>query len=244
MSERLLFLESTLRRRVEWLRNSGERDKLYVSKITQEVNGFDNVILEICDEPSLFTPASEAGPWVGHLLEVVHNTEARLPNKHLVAQEVDGGVGGPIDFANSPLLSVIVGQYVWGSEQVSSAEMGGLKGLDYEYEHNKPIEFNETPYYPFPCRIGDPIAASRVEAWEFIVERPIAGASASQASNTPCIIHHIIMTASRDYYVAAPGRYAETLVVGLPGGTYKAEWIDPASGFGAWRHDVRPSGRQ
>jgi hypothetical protein len=28
---------------------------------------------------------------------------------------------------------------------------------------------NETPYYPFQYRVGDAIAASRVEAWEFIV---------------------------------------------------------------------------
>jgi hypothetical protein len=266
-----------------------QRESDYVSKITQEVNGFDNVILEICDEPSLFTLASEAGPWVGHLLEVVHNTEARLPNKHLVAQEVDGGVGGPIDFSDSPLLSVIVGQYVWGREQGSSAEMGGMKGLDYEYKHNKPIEFNETPYYPFQYRIGDPIAASRVEAWEFMVgggasfnhlngrytvENPagktpdnaqILGALRSLkdfiysfdfvkmspdkgfvADGIPreaycrgisepgeqyaLYHHHSVLTDSKDYYVVTPGRYAETLVVDLPGGAYKAEWVDPASG--------------
>ncbi len=266
-----------------------QRESDYVSKITQEVNGFDNVILEICDEPSLFTLASEAGPWVGHLLEVVHNTEARLPNKHLVAQEVDGGVGGPIDFSDSPLLSVIVGQYVWGREQGSSAEMGGMKGLDYEYKHNKPIEFNETPYYPFQYRTGDPIAASRVEAWEFIVgggasfnhlngrytvENPagktpdnaqvlgalrslkdfiysfdfvkmspdkgfVAGGIPREAycrgisepgEQYALYHHHSVLTDSKDYYVVTPGRYAETLVVDLPCGAYKAEWVDPASG--------------
>jgi hypothetical protein len=50
-----------------------------------------------------------------------------------------------------------------------AAEMGGMKGLDYEYGHNKPIEFNETSYYLFQYRKGDAVAASRVEAWEFIV---------------------------------------------------------------------------
>ena len=30
--------------------------------------------------------------------------------------------------------------------------MGGMKGLDYEYGYNKPIEINETPYYPFGIR--------------------------------------------------------------------------------------------
>ena len=67
-----------------------QRESEYVSKITQEVNAFDNVILEVCDEPSNFTQHAEAGPWVGHLLQVVHDTEAKLPKKHLVAQMVEG----------------------------------------------------------------------------------------------------------------------------------------------------------
>ena len=79
-----------------------ERQSKYVSKIVEEVNGYDNIILEICDEPSNFTPHAEAGPWVGHLLEVVHDTEARLPQKHLVAQMVEGPIGGPVDFSASP----------------------------------------------------------------------------------------------------------------------------------------------
>jgi hypothetical protein len=33
-----------------------------------------------------------------------------------------------------------------------------------------------------------------------------------------------------DYYVATPGKYAETLVLDLRGGTYQADWVDPASG--------------
>src|SRR5262249_4678877 len=70
-----------------------------------------------------------------------------------------------IDFSGTPILSIIVGQYVWegGNEQ-----MGGMKGLDYKYSYDKPIELNETAYYPMWYR-GDAVAASRVEAWEFIV---------------------------------------------------------------------------
>ena len=267
-----------------------QRQIEYVRKITQEVNGFDNVILEICDEPSNFTQAAEAGPWVGRLLDVVHTTESTLPKKHLVAQEVQGGIGGPIDFSGSPMLSIIVGQYVWGPEQGSSAEMGGMKGLDYEYGHNKPIEFNETSYYPIQYRKGDAIAASRVEAWEFIVgggasfnhlnsrytvEDPagktpdnalvlntlrnlknfmysfdfvtmfpdknfvvsgIPGGTYCRGISQPgeqyaLYHHHSLLDDSKDYYVATPGKYAETLVLDLPGGAYQADWVDPASGL-------------
>jgi hypothetical protein len=225
-----------------------QRESDYVAKITREVNGYDNVILEICDEPSLFTSHLEAGPWIGHLLEVVHNTESQLPNQHLVGQEVQGGIGGPIDYSGSPLLSVIVGQYVWGPEEGSSAQMGGIKGLDYEYGHNKPIEFNETPYYPFQYRRGDAVAASRVEAWEFIVG---GGASFNHlnsrytiedaAGNTPDNAQ--ILSALRnlknfiysfDFIKMHPDK---TFVVsGIPSGAYCRGISEPGQQYALYHH--------
>ena len=46
--------------------------------------------------------------------------------------------------------------------------MGGMKALELEYGHNRPIELNETDWYPVWYQ-GDAIADARVEAWEFIV---------------------------------------------------------------------------
>jgi hypothetical protein len=264
------------------------RQSDYVSKITQEVNPYDNVILEICDEPSNFTSHAEAGPWVRHLLQVVHDTEEKLPKKHLVAQEVEGPLGGPVDFSASPLLSIIVGQYVWGGD-ADSDQMGGMKGLDYEYHYDKPIELNETAYFPNWYSDTDPVAASRVEAWEFMVG---GGASFNHlnsrftaqdpAGNTPdnalvlaalgklrdfiysldfikmradtsfvvsgvpagaycrglsqageqyaLYHHHSELDKDQMHYVVKPGQYHETLVVDLPGGTYREDWVDPSSG--------------
>jgi hypothetical protein len=259
-----------------------EREAAYVRKIVQEVNGFDNVILEVCDEPALFTPIEEAGPWVGHMLEVTHAAEANLPKKHLIGQEVQGPVDGPIDFSGNAFNSIVVTQYLW---HTGDWEMGGLQGLDREYRHNKPIEQNETNYYPLYK--GDKIGASRVEAWEFMVG---GGASFNQlnglftpddpAGNTPenakllgalhslktflesfsfdnmvpdrgfvvsgfdrethyrglsqygkqyaLYIHHSEGGGGAAYTVT-PGQYRENLVLNLPPGNYKAEWIDPAS---------------
>ena len=141
------------------------READYVRKITQEVNGFDNVILEICDEPALIgTPAALAGPWVAHMVQVVKKTESSLPKKHLLAQQLEEPVDGPMDFSGHPDVSVIVAQYVWQAGD----QMGGMKALDFEYGHNKPIDFNETNYYPIWYQ-GDKVADSRVEAWEFMV---------------------------------------------------------------------------
>src|SRR6266852_4231737 len=110
------------------------REEDYVRKITQEVNKFDNVILEICDEPSsIGTGVALAGPWVSDLLGVVRNTERDLPQKHMIAQEVEGPFGGPMDFSADPRLSIITAQYLWGPEPgANGGEMGGMRALDHK----------------------------------------------------------------------------------------------------------------
>ena len=85
-----------------------------------------------------------------------------MPHKHLIAQQIEGPMGGPCDFTAHPDVAVIVTQYAW---EGSHEQMGGLMALDYEYDKNKPIDFNETDYYPGWYQ-GDRIAASRVEAWD------------------------------------------------------------------------------
>jgi hypothetical protein len=146
------------------------RESDYVAKITQEVNGFDNVILEICDEAaSVGTGAELTGPWVSHLVDVVKNTERNLPKKHLLGQEVEGIYGGPMDFSFDPRVEIIVTQYLWKTDyDEHRGELGGLRALDTKYNLNKPMEINETDWYPIWYE-GDKIADSRVEAWEFIV---------------------------------------------------------------------------
>jgi hypothetical protein len=142
------------------------RQEAYVAQIVRQVNGYDNVILEICDEPGLFgTPAPEYHAWIGHLIDVVVDREAGLPHQHLIAQQVEGDLGGPGDFSADDRVSVIVGQYIW---MESAQQVGGMRLLETSYHHDKPIELNETAYYPV-WYTGDREAASRVEAWEFVV---------------------------------------------------------------------------
>jgi len=45
-----------------------------------------------------------------------------------------------------------------------------MKALDYLYDRNKPIDLNETGYYPLDSwYAGDKVGDVRVEAWEFMV---------------------------------------------------------------------------
>ena len=142
------------------------REIEYVRKIVQEVNEFDNVILEICDEPIINgTPITAAGEWIRCILNAILETERAMPKRHLVTQQVEGYLGGPCDLSGDPDISLVTTQYV---VTAMGDQEGGLKALTYEYAHDKPIELNETAYYPIWYG-GDPVADSRVEAWEFIV---------------------------------------------------------------------------
>jgi hypothetical protein len=130
----------------------------YVKKITEEVNEFDNVILDICDEPFQDgCPPALYNLWISKMITVIINTERSLPEKHLIAQTIDSHTrGGPGDFSEDPGVNVLLNEYTWG-----------IANLDWEYLHNKPMVLIETAYYPYYD--GDKIAASRVEAWEFLI---------------------------------------------------------------------------
>ena len=58
-------------------------------------------------------------------------------------------------------------QYIW---QTPVEQIGGMKALDELYGRNKPIDLNETGYYPLSSWYeGDKPGDVRVEAWEFMV---------------------------------------------------------------------------
>jgi hypothetical protein len=262
------------------------RQEEFVRRIVREVNPFDNVILEICDEPfSYGTPRALAGPWIAHLVDVVKQTESALPKKHLLGQQVQGAIGGPIDFTAHPDVSVIVTQYIW---QTPDEQVGGMKALDYLYDRNKPIDLNETGYYPLSSWYeGDKAGDVRVEAWEFMAGggssfnnlngmftvRDPAGKTAENqpvlktmqclkqfiegfdfvkmqpdrsfvVSGMPAGAYYRGMSErGRQYalyhhhselkpyvYKVAPGAYEERLILDLPAGTYRADWVNPSTG--------------
>ena len=223
---------------------------------------------------------------MGHLAGTLQALQRGLPNQLLVAQETEGPYGGAMDFSGDPRVAVIVGQYVWsGDFGEFGGDQGAMQALDSKYSFNKPIEMNETDYFPLSYR-GDKIADSRVEAWEFMVG---GGAGFNQlnglytpadpAGNTPDneklltalrnlrtflesfefvkmrqdrhfvtagaptgVYVRVISEPGRQYalymhhskrgdsYEVVPGNYEEKLTVELPRGTYRAEWVSPASG--------------
>lgn len=70
-----------------------ERQAAHARKIVTELNGYDNVFYELCNEPGGAVPGGskpypsqgEVDAWLGDLMAIVRETEASLPNRHLIA---------------------------------------------------------------------------------------------------------------------------------------------------------------
>ena len=133
----------------------------FVEKIVLETNEFDNVIYEVVDEPTLMlTPAHKAYHWIFEHLNLIINTESKLPKKHILAQQLEIGV----DFCDDDRVALIVTQYIG----LNSRQVGGVPALNNCYCYNKPIELNETAYVP-SWYDRDHEAISRLESWEFMI---------------------------------------------------------------------------
>jgi len=54
----------------------------------------------------------------------------------------------------------------------------------------------------------------------------------SQPGEQYALYHHhsVLDEREREYYVVTPGKYAETLVLNLLSGAYRADWVEPSSG--------------
>lgn len=63
----------------------------HVRKIVTEINRYDNVIIEVCNEPGGFTQDAryptpdEVNAWQKVLIETIRETEGGLPNQHLIS---------------------------------------------------------------------------------------------------------------------------------------------------------------
>jgi hypothetical protein len=75
-----------------------ERQAAYVRKIVTELNPYDNIFYELCNEPGGDIPGkpvlhdaagypsmAEVNSWLKALMEIVRDTESALPNLHMVA---------------------------------------------------------------------------------------------------------------------------------------------------------------
>ncbi len=116
-------------------------------KLVTELNEFDNLYFEICNEPYFGGVTLE---WQHHIADVIVETEKTLPNKHLISQNIANGskkVAKP-----HPAISIF--NFHYASPPKAVAE---------NYALNKAIGDNETGFK------GTNDTHYRMEAWEFIL---------------------------------------------------------------------------
>ena len=118
-----------------------------VRKIVTELNGFDNVYYEICNEPYFGGVTLE---WQHHIAETIAQTESDLPKKHLIEQ--NWANGSKIITNPDPLVSAFNFHY---SRPPNSVAMNSGLGL--------PIGNNETGFD------GPSDATYRIQGWDFLM---------------------------------------------------------------------------
>jgi hypothetical protein len=116
-------------------------------KIVTELNDFDNVYYEICNEPYFGGVTLE---WQHHIADVIAEAEKGLPNRHLISRNIANNkakVENP-----HPAVSIFNFHYASPPDTVAM-----------NYRLNKVIGDNETGFR------GTNDLPYRVEAWEFIL---------------------------------------------------------------------------
>lgn len=118
-----------------------------VRKIVSELNQFDNLYYEICNEPYFGGVTLD---WQSHIADVIVDAERRLPNKHLISQNIANGSAS----ASGVNSAVSIYNFHYASPPTAVAT---------NYNANKVIGDNETGFR------GTADFPYRREAWEFIL---------------------------------------------------------------------------
>ena len=132
-----------------------------VRRIVSELNGFDNLYFEVLNEPFWNEPGIKDAQEVAfqnRMLEVIRETEAALPNKHLVAHNFPQQAA-----AMSPGFEVINEHYpIAPTVQGQNPAIAGAEALLRDhYQSNRVLALDET----------DTTTAlqTRLECWMFLI---------------------------------------------------------------------------
>jgi hypothetical protein len=139
--------------------------KAYIAKIAAELNGYDNVIFDLCDEPSLVgrpdgsiitMPDGRVGPWIQAMKEAFLKAEEAQPKKHTLGQTVQNL--SP-DFSRAAWCEWLPTEYVTPAG----------KAIDKDYGVNKPIVDVESDYFGYGLAKPYTVEDVRVEGWWFML---------------------------------------------------------------------------
>jgi hypothetical protein len=241
------------------------------SKLVTELNGFSNVIFEICNEPYFGGVTME---WQHHIASLIEETEKKLPEKHLISQNIandSARISNP-----HPGVSVFNFHYATPPTAVKQ-----------NYHLNKVIGDNETGFR------GQADSTYRKEGWEIILaggalynnldysfvagdeggtfkyhdKQPGGGSIAlrqqlmqlrkfmesftfvAMAPDYKFRVNglnrprmHLLSEKGRQYAAYILHGQKTTVALPLPAGRYEERWIDPASGQTLTRKIIKHEG--
>ena len=118
-----------------------------VRKIVTELNAFDNVYYEICNEPYFGGVTVE---WQHHLAQLIAITEEHRPNKHLISQNVANGS----KLVENPPANVSIFNFHYSRPPAS---------VSMNYKLGQAIGYNETGFD------GHADATYRIQGWDFLI---------------------------------------------------------------------------
>lgn len=121
----------------------------FVRKAVSELNKFDNVTFELCNECYVGGAVSPGNAWHSHMAQVIVDAESVLPNRHLIARNI---ANGSATTSLQPNISIYNFHYTFPPDSVS-----------LNYGLNRPIAFDENG---FRGAGADPY---RQEAWAFLL---------------------------------------------------------------------------
>jgi hypothetical protein len=130
-------------------RNGGllEVQEALVRKIAAELNAFDNLYYEVCNEP-YFGGVTEG--WQRHIADTIAAAESALPNRHLISMNIANGAKK----VERPHPSVSILNFHYASPP---------KAVAMNYDLGRVIGDNETGFK------GTGDLHYRMEAWEFLL---------------------------------------------------------------------------
>ncbi|HEU5116786.1 MAG TPA: hypothetical protein VFT74_08945 [Isosphaeraceae bacterium] len=124
-----------------------KRQVAFVERAVKELNEFDNLYFEICNEPYFGGVTLD---WQKVIAQVIVETEKTLPKKHLIAQNIANGKAK----VESPDPAVSIFNFHYASPPETVALNWNLK---------RPIGFDETGFKGTGDRVY------RTQAWEFLL---------------------------------------------------------------------------
>ena len=241
-------------------RDIQERQEAFVRKAVAELNSFDNVYFEICNEPYFGGVTLE---WQARIASIIVETERALPHKHLIAQNI-ANLKARVERPD-PAVSIFNFHYATPPETVAmnfalnkvlaDDETGfrGVHDLPYRIEawdfilaggaifDHLDYSFT-TDHEDGTAKVLDPTpgGGGRAIRRQFqILKQFIEGFDFLKMAPDRKVIARVtpretsvraLSSTGREYAVYGHGGKQFTLALELPAGQYEAKWLNPLTG--------------